>query len=57
MIYRYALSTVNRRGTNRIGFTGAVPNRQFEYDHREDAALYLDKKFVERRLGSDAQRL
>ena len=51
VIYRYALSTVNRRGTNRIGFTGAVPNRQFEYDHREDAALYLDKKFVERRLG------
>ena len=42
---------MNRRGTNRIGFTGAVPNRQFEYDHREDAALYLDKKFVERRLG------
>lgn len=51
VIYRYALSTVNKRGSGRSGYTGAVPNQQFEYDHREDAALYLDKKFVERRLG------
>lgn len=51
VIYRYALSAVNKRGSSRIGYTGAVPNKQFEYDHREDAALYLDKKFVERRLG------
>ena len=51
VIYRYALNTVNKRGDSRIGYIGAVPNKQFDYDHREDAAIYLDKKFVERRLG------
>ena len=51
VIFRYALSTVNKRQALRIGYTGAVPNPQFDYDHREDCALYLDKKFVERRLG------
>ena len=51
VIFRYALSTVNKRQAMRIGYTGAVPNMQFDYDHREDCAIYLDKKFVERRLG------
>ena len=51
VIFRYALSTVNKRQALRIGYTGAVPNAQFDYDHREDCALYLDKKYVERRLG------
>lgn len=50
-IFRYALSTVNKRQAARIGYTGAVPNPQFDYDHSEDCAVYLDKKFVERRLG------
>lgn len=51
VIFRYALSTVNKRQAMRIGYTGTVPNPQFDYDHREDCALYLDKRFVERRLG------
>lgn len=51
LIFRYALSSVNKRGCLRLGYSGAVPNPQFDYDHREDAALYLDSKFVERRLG------
>lgn len=51
VVFRYALSTVNKRGAMRLGYTGAVPNKQFDYDHREDAAVYLDRKFVERRLG------
>lgn len=51
VIFRYALSTVNKRGATRLGYSGAVPNQQFDYDHREDAALYLDRKFMERRLG------
>ncbi len=50
VIYRYALSSVNRMRGMRIGFEGANANPQYEYDHREDAALYLDKKFVSRRL-------
>lgn len=26
------------------------PNRQWQYDHKDDAALYLDKAFIERKL-------
>ena len=51
VIYRAAVSTLNKRQTLRIGYTGAVPNKQFEYDHRADSAVYLDKKFAERKLG------
>ena len=51
VIFRYALSAVNRKGSFRVGFTGATANPQADYDHGEDAALFLDKKFVERRLG------
>ena len=36
---------------HRIGYYGAIPNRQFDYDHRADQAIYLDKAFMERRLG------
>ncbi len=50
VIFRYALSTVNRRSVFRLGYTGAYANRQYEYDHREDAALYLDRRFMNRRL-------
>ena len=32
------------------GFYGAAVNRQFAYDHENDAALYLDKRFVQRNL-------
>ena len=51
VIYRAAVSTLNKRQTMRIGYSGAVPNKQFEYDHRADNAVYLDKKFAERKLG------
>lgn len=30
--------------------TGTAANKQFEYDHREDQAYYLDKAYVERGL-------
>ncbi|MDO4321238.1 MAG: aminopeptidase [Lachnospiraceae bacterium] len=51
VIYRAAVSTVNKRQHLRIGYTGAVPNKQFDYDHRADNAIYLDKRFIERKLG------
>ena len=35
----------------RIGYYGAIPNKQFEYDHKGDAAIYLDRAFMERKLG------
>lgn len=51
-IYRSAVSLINRRLDNRVGFFGAIPNRQMEYDHRYDDALFLDSALVERKLGA-----
>lgn len=32
------------------GFHGAPPNRQLDYDHKDDRAIYMDKNFINRRL-------
>lgn len=50
VIYRYATHTVNKKNQIRIGFSGAVANPQYDYDHRQDCALYLDTDFVKRKL-------
>ena len=50
VVFRSASCVVNRRGTVRSGFTGANPNPQFDYDHREDMSLILDARFAARRL-------
>ena len=50
VIYRSAVHAVNRKGQNRIGYYGAIPNRQYDYDHREDAALFLNQEFIQRKL-------
>ena len=31
-------------------FSGATPNRQFDYDHRDDHTLWLDRNYMNRRL-------
>lgn len=49
-IYRASLSTFFRKGMHRIGYFGASANRQYEYDHKEDEALYLDKMLIHRKL-------
>lgn len=49
-IYRYATHVIAKRQQHRIGYTGAVPNKQFDYDHRGDAALFMDEDFVQRKL-------
>ncbi len=51
VIYRAAVSTVNKSRNRRIGYTGAAANLQYDYDHRADNAIYLDKRFLERKLG------
>ncbi len=50
VIYRAAAHAVNKRQHLCIGYGGAVPNQQFDYDHRNDEALYLDEKLVTRKL-------
>ena len=49
-IYRSAVHVVQKSRHGRIGYYGAVPNPQFDFDHRNDAALFLDKDFVTRKL-------
>lgn len=49
-IYRASLSTFFRKGMHRIGYFGASANKQYEYDHKEDEALYLDKMLIHRKL-------
>ncbi len=42
------ISFFGRNGSGSI--VSVSPNRQYEYDHKSDRAVYLDKAFVERRL-------
>ena len=49
-IYRAGSSIFQGRNVEKNGYFGANPNKQFDYDHREDIALMLDGLLVERRL-------
>lgn len=51
VIYRSAVASVNKKQHYKIGYQGGDANRQFDYDHRADNAIYLDRAFVERKLG------
>lgn len=50
VVYRAAVHVVNKKQHHRIGYYGHIPNQQFDYDHRGDAALFLDEDFIQRRL-------
>lgn len=48
-IYRSAVRSVDKR-QQKVGYHGTSVNRQYDYDHRFDQAIYLDKKLAERKL-------
>lgn len=50
-IFRAAVNTINKKQHYKLGYYGAIANKQFEYDHRADNAIYLDKALIERKLG------
>lgn len=50
VIYRSGVSVLTKRQHLKIGYCGGIANQQYEYDHRNDQALFLDKKFIERKL-------
>lgn len=50
IIYRASNSLFRRQGTNKIGYYGANPNKQYDFDHKEDEALFLDGNFITRKL-------
>jgi leucyl aminopeptidase (aminopeptidase T) len=55
VIYKSAMSRINRRQIGRSGTLSTSPNRQFDYDHRMDEGIYMDKALQERKLEVLAQ--
>ncbi len=49
VIYRAGSLSLTGNGVNKVGFTGATANKQYDYDHKDDVAAYLDKEFVNRK--------
>lgn len=50
VIYRAGSSFFRRQGTSKVGYFGANPNKQYDYDHKEDEAIFFDGQFVTRKL-------
>ncbi len=50
VIYRCAYNSLNKNPNGRIGYVSTSPNEQYEFDHRYDHALYLDKRMVDRKI-------
>lgn len=50
VIYRSGVSVLTRRQHIKIGYWGGIANKQYDYDHKDDQALFFDKKFAERKL-------
>lgn len=50
-IYRAGVSIATRSQHGKVGYYGASPNKQYDYDHRMDLALIFDKAYADRRLG------
>ena len=48
--YRAAVESLNRRSNGKRGYYGMSANRQYDYDHRYDSALYMGNAFKERKL-------
>ena len=49
-IYRAASSVITKKEHHKIGYHGAAAGWQYEYDHRQDQALFMDKRYIERKL-------
>ena len=49
-IYRSSVSAITKRQHLKIGYYGGIANKQYEYDHKDDQGLFLDKQFIERKL-------
>lgn len=48
--FRVPVSALLKKGSRRSGYGSTGANKQYEYDHRLDCALFFDKKFTERKL-------
>ena len=48
-LFRNATASINKKSV-RSGYMATTPNPQYDYDHRQDNALYMDKALNERKL-------
>ena len=51
-LVRSSVRLVTKTPNRHAGYTGAIPNLQFDYDHREDLALILDDEYASLRRRS-----
>lgn len=49
-VSRAGVSAFHKRGIDKIGYYGGIPNKQYDYDHKEDLSLWLDKLFYNRKV-------
>lgn len=49
-VYRAGVSVFTKKNNLKIGYSGATANKQYEFDHKEDEALFLDKLLMHRKL-------
>ena len=47
---RAAVGSMNRNPGGKVGYSSSSPNKQYDYDHRYDLALFMDKAFRDRKL-------
>lgn len=47
---RAATLSLNRTSAYKVGWYSSSANKQFDFDHKEDSALYYDKDFINRRI-------
>ena len=50
ILCRNPVWSVNKKLGRKWGFHGTSPNKQYEYDHRYDQAVYMKKAFTDRKL-------
>ncbi|MDO5291878.1 MAG: aminopeptidase [bacterium] len=50
VIYRTAFASINKNQNAKIGYFSSSINRQYDYDHRFDDAIYLNKAFIAKKL-------
>ena len=49
---RAVVSVLDNRGATRgrSGFCGGIPNMQYDYDHKDDKAVFFDRNYMNRKL-------
>lgn len=50
VIPRAAVNSVNRNPAGKAGYCSMSANKQYDYDHRYDSAMHMDKAFRDRKL-------